>query len=159
MKTRILLALAAAGLMASCGSPYPSIEAQAPFVIGSGAEQHPDAVVVSTVQIKDEDGNTGKIVGGVTGAAIGAGTGQLLGGGRAQAVSATGFGALGTLLGVWLGSQVDEGGVTSERITVRYGRNKQVTFTQSIFKEYGPLQAGTTGTLYINGDRYTFLPY
>lgn len=157
MKTHILIPLAAAGLLASCGSPYPSIEAQAPFVIGSGAEAH-QAVVISTVQIKDEDSNTGKIVGGITGAAIGAGTGQLLGGGRAQAVSATGFGALGALTGVWLGSQIDEGGVTSERITVRYGRNKQVTFTQSIFKEYGPLQAGTSGTLYINGDRYTFLP-
>lgn len=155
MKAIIILAMAAGLLSVSC-SRYPSFEKQQPYVMGQGAVSY-EAELESVYSILDEPSTDAKLLGTAVAAAVGAGSGQMLGSGSGRAVSSVGFGAAGALAGYLLGTQVS-GGVNSERLTVRYGNGRRTTFTQQIFKEFGPLQAGMIGTLYVNGDRCCFVP-
>lgn len=154
MKLKALLAMTVLSLtLGSCNS-YISFDKVAPKMIGSGAKQM-DATVVSTLPTTINSNDRTSIYGSILGAAIGAGAGQMLGGGSGRVVSTVGFGALGMLAGNAAGNSMTT--CKAEKVTVKT-KGKEIVFTQPIFREFGPLVPGMTGTLYYNAGSYCFVP-
>lgn len=155
MKVRALFTVAMLSLtLGSCNS-YVSFNSVAPKLIGAGAKQQ-SATVVSTLPTTISTNDRTSIYASIVGAAVGAGAGQLLGSGSGRVVSTVGFGTLGMLAGNAVGNAMTT--IKAERVTVKTSSNRQVVFTQPIFREYGPLVPGQSGTLYSNSGSYCFVP-
>lgn len=155
MKFKALFTIAMLSMTLGSCNNYVSFQEVSPKLIGVGARQQ-KAKVVSTLPTTIKTNDSTSIYSSIAGAAIGYGAGQLLGSGKGRVAAAEGFGVLGMLAGNALGNAMTT--IKAERVTVRTNSGRQVVFTQPIFREFGPLYPGQSGTLYTNGGSRCFVP-
>lgn len=156
IKSLIILSLAlSAATLSSCNN-FADINQVSANSVGSSSQELQGTVIRErSVRIGASDGARGLST--LVGAAAGAVGGSYIGSGSGRTASTVGFGAAGAVAGNKLADSI--AGSAGQVLSIRAEDGKTYSVTQPIYKQFGAIPVGTTGTLSIYGSGNKFLPF